>query len=107
MADQLSSALSSGNIEVGTDEWIEMVGSLQAVEGQIIDCKKSIEEFDNAILDLNWQVFERIQDTFSNLDSELDNLVGLFDDIDVFDNGDWTTDAITKLGLLSQQYELL
>ena len=106
MADQLSSALSSGNIEVGTDEWIEMVGSLQEVEGQIIDCKKSIEEFDNAILDLNWQVFERIQDTFSNLDSELDNLVGLFDDIDVFDNGDWTTDAITKLGLLSQQYEL-
>lgn len=107
MANQLSSALSSGNIEAGTDEWIEMVSELQNVEGSILDCKKAIEEFDNAILDLHWQVFERIQDQFSNLDSELDNLIGLLDDIDVADtSGNWTTDSITKLGLLTQQYEL-
>lgn len=107
MANQLSSALSSGNIETGTDEWLEMVSELQNVEGSILDCEKAIEEFDNAILDLHWQVFERIQDQFSNLDSELDNLIGLLDDIDVADtSGNWTTDSITKLGLLSQQYEL-
>ena len=50
---------------------------------------------------------ERIHDAFSNLDSELDNLIGLLDDIDLADSqGNWTTDAITKLGLLGRQYEL-
>lgn len=108
LAEQLSSALSTGLIVKGTDEWYEMISALTEVDGSILDCKKSIEEFDNAILDLNWQIFERIQSTFSNLNSELENFVGLLDDIDVADNdtGAWTIDAISKLGLLTQQYEL-
>lgn len=108
MINQFNTSLSSGLIKKGTEEWYEMVKSLQEVDSSILDCKKSIEEFDNAILDLNLQVFERIQNTFSNLDSELGNIVGLLDDIDVADDttGAWTTDAITKLGLLAQQFEL-
>lgn len=85
-----------------------MVNAITQVDSSILDCKKSIEEFDNALLDLNWQVFERIQDTFSNFGSELENLAGLFDDIDVADDatGSWTTDALANLGVLAQQYEL-
>lgn len=84
-----------------------MVNALSDVEGSILDAKKAIEEFDNELLQLHWDIFDRIQDQFSNLDSELSNLGGLFDDLKISDgNGNWTNEGIARLGLLTQQYEL-
>lgn len=107
LVEQMSSAVSSGRVEVGTDEWLEMVNALSEVEGSILECKTAIEEFDNALLELHWQVFDRIQEQFSNLDSELSNIRGLFDDFDVSgDNEGWSDQGLAQLGLLAQQYEL-
>lgn len=110
MVEQLNDSLSSGRIQTGTDEWLEMVNALQEVEGNIIDCKTSIEEFNNALLEIQWIVFERIQTEFGNLNSEMENLAGLFNDfndIEVSDGkGTWTKEAIATLGLYAQQYEL-
>lgn len=84
-----------------------MVNALSDVEGSILDCKKAIEEFDNELLQLHWDIFDRIQTQFSNLDSELSNLAGLFDDFDVTNgNRNWSDEGIAQLGLLCQQYEL-
>ena len=110
LVDQMSVSISSGRVQKGTDEWLEMVNALSDVEGNILDCKKAIEEFDNELLELNWQIFERVQTQFGNISSELDNLAGLFDgfnDIRVSDGkGTWTKEAIATLGLYAQQYEL-
>lgn len=110
LVDQMESALSSGRVEKGTDEWLEMVNALTDVEGSILDCQKAIEEFDNELLNLNWQIFERVQTEFGNISSELNNLAGLFDDfndIRVSDGkGTWTKEAIATLGLYAQQYEI-
>lgn len=84
-----------------------MVNALSDVEGNILDCKKAIEEFDNELLQLHWDVFDRIQGQFKDLDSELSNLRGLFDDSKVADgNFSWSKEALAQLGLLAQQYEL-
>lgn len=87
-----------------------MVNALSDVEGNILDCKTAVEEFDNELLNLNWQIFERVQTEFGNISSELENLAGLFDDfneIRVSDGkGTWTDQAIAALGLYAQQYEL-
>lgn len=107
LTQQLTSALSSGNIQQGTDEWLEMVNALTEVESSILDVKTEIEELDNALLNLHTEVFERIQEQFSNLSSELENLDGLFDDFDVADEkGNWSNEGLAQLGLLAQQYEL-
>lgn len=110
LVEQMNEALTSGRIQKGTDEWLEMVSALSDVEGNILDCKTAIEEFDNELLNLNWQIFERVQTEFGNISSELDNLAGLFDDfndIRVSDGkGTWTKQAIATLGLYAQQYEL-
>lgn len=87
-----------------------MVNALSDVDGSILDCKKSIEELDNSILELHWQIFQRIQTEFGNISSELSNLAGLFDkfnDIRISDGkGTWTNQAIATLGLFAQQYEV-
>jgi len=107
LTKQLTSALSSGRIEVGTDEWLEMVNSLSDVESSILDAKTALEEFDNSLLELHTEVFNRIQDQFGNFHSELSNLGGLFEDFDVSDkNGMWSKEGLARLGLLAQQYEL-
>lgn len=110
LVKQLNDALSSGKIQKGTDEWLEMQKALDQVDQSILDCETSIEKYNNALLKLNWDIFDRIQTEFSNLSSEMNNLIGLFDnfnDIQVSDgNGTWTNQAIATLGLYAQQYEL-
>ena len=84
-----------------------MVNALSDVEGNILDCKKAIEGFDNELLQLHWDIFDRLQGQFKDLDSELSNLRGLFDDSKVTDeNFNWSKEGIAQLGLLAQQYEL-
>lgn len=84
-----------------------MVNALSDVEGSILDCKKAIESFDNELLQLHTEIFDRIQEQFSNLDSEISNIIGLFKDFDVAnDKGVWSKEGLAQLGLLTQQYEL-
>ncbi len=107
LSDQLNTSVSSGIIKEGSEEWLEMMKTIQEVDGSILDCQTSIEEFDNAILNIHTNIFDRIQNQFSDLDSELSNLRGLFDDLEVSDEkGIWTKEGLAQLGLLAQQYEL-
>ena len=107
LVEQMSSAIGSGRVQKGTDEWLSMVNALSDVEGNILDCKKAIEEFDNELLQLHWDIFDRIQGQFKDLDSELSNLRGLFEDSKVTDgNSGWSKEGIAQFGLLAQQYEL-
>lgn len=110
LTQQLNDAITSGRVQHGTEEWLEMQNALTSVEGKLLDCKTAIEGFDNELLELNWNVFDRVQTEFGNIGSELDNLAGLFDDfndIRVSDGkGTWTDQAIATLGLYAQQYEL-
>lgn len=106
LVKQLNESVSSGRLDVGSDEWLEAAKQLQELEGNILDCKKSIEEFDNAIQELHWKNLERIEDRFAAIASELENLIGLLEDQDVaLEDGTWTEEGITQLGLVAQQYE--
>lgn len=107
LVEQMNSALASGRVTVGSEAWLSMVDELTEVDNAIIEAKTSLEEFDNAILALHTEIFNRIQEQFSNFHSELSNMEELFADFNVSDgNGNWTDEAITRLGLLAQQYEL-
>lgn len=107
LVQQLNNSLSSGKIQQGTDEWVEMVNTLSDLDGSILDCKKSIEEMDDAILNLHTEQFERIQTAFSNIKTELEDIYDLIGDSDdvALDDGTWTSAGITRIGLLAQQYE--
>ena len=106
LASQLSSALSSGQIQAGTDEWVEMVNVLQQLDAEILSCKTDIEEFNNSIQDLHWEVFDKITEQFDNLSTELQNIMDVIDDDSTVKDGQFTSEGITKLGLYAQQYEL-
>ncbi len=107
LTKRLNEAVSSGNVKEGSEEWLNMKKEIENTDSAILDCKTTIEGLNNTLLDLDWQTFERIQETLSNLNSELENLIGLFDDVDIADEkGVWTKEGIAQLGILAQQYEL-
>lgn len=107
LVNHLTSALASGAIQQGTDEWFEMMNKIRDVDGSILDCKKSIEELDNAILAVHDKTFERIQNRFKNISDELSNVIELISDMDVSDEkGVWSKEGLTQLGMYANQYEM-
>lgn len=106
LVTQLNSALDSGNVEVGSEAWLSMIDSLNEVDASILDCKKDIEEFNNSIQELHWEVVERIQKNFDGISDEIKNIIGLIDEVDVSDaEGIWSKEGLAQLGLYAQEYE--
>lgn len=106
LADELAFGLDNGLIEKGSGEWLEIMETFRKVDGSILDCKKDIEEFNNAILNLHWDMLKKIQNNFSSLSDEIKNLTGLMGGGDVSDAaGNWSNEGLAQLGLYAQQYE--
>ena len=107
LIQELSSSISSGYIQKGTDEWLEMVKAIQEVDENILDCDQTVEQLQNSILELNDKTFERLQKSFSDIKSQLSNIIGMISDIDVSsEDGIWSDEGLTQLGAYAQQYEL-
>jgi TP901 family phage tail tape measure protein len=108
LQDILDNAVKSGDVQVGSDDWYEMVNAIFDVDDAILECKKDIEGFQNSINDLYWDNLDKLIDRIDNVDSELSHLYNLVSDEEkiVDDAGNWTKDGVTALGLLAQQLEV-
>ena len=106
LVEQMNSALASGRVKTGSEAWISMLDSLQEVESSILDVKTEIESLDNSLKELHFENLERVADRFSEISKEINNLIGLIDDADVSDNnGNFSPEGLTQLGLYAQEYE--
>src|SRR5574344_552803 len=106
LANQMNTALANG-VKIGSDDWNDMRSKLSDIDSEIIDCTTSMDEFQNSINDLHWNSFNDVEDALSRINSQLSTMAGFLNtDTVLDDNGDWTADALTELGLLAQQYEL-
>ena len=104
----LDDSVAAGDVIIGSDDWYSMLETIYEVDQEIIDCKTSLEEFQNAINELYWDNFDKLIAEIDAVDSELANLFDLISDNDkiVDDMGNWTADGYTALGLLVQQMEV-
>lgn len=104
----LDDSVAAGDVIIGSDDWYSMLETIYEVDQEIIDCKTSLEEFQNAINELYWDNFDKLIEQLDTVDSELSNLYDLVSDADdVVDKaGNWTADGYTALGLLIQQMEV-
>ena len=104
----LDDSVAAGDVIIGSDDWYSMLETIYEVDQEIVDCKTSLEEFQNAINDLYWDSFDKLIENIDNVNSELSSLYDLVSDDDkiVDDMGNWTADGYTALGLLVQQMEV-
>ena len=110
----LDSAVKTGKIKKYSDEWYEMVQTIQDTDLAIDECTMSVEEFQNAINELNWENFERLLSRFEAFQDELNGLIDIASAVGEpvvtpdtesgwsADEVQWSDEGILQLGLHAQ-----
>lgn len=89
------------------EEWQDAYQQVVDLEKAVQDNDIAMAEYAKTIRDLDFEKFDRFIGRLDDINSEIDNLRDLYDDDDVaFEDGTWTKEGITSLGLLYQQMEL-
>lgn len=106
MQKELDDAVASGDVKKYSEDWYDMLNAIYDVDSAIIDCKTDIEKFDNAILELHWENFEKIIDALDAISDEAEQIRSIIDDSEITDDvGNWTKNGLTALGMAAQEME--
>lgn len=106
MQKELDDAVASGDVKKYSENWYEMLNAIYDVDSAIVDCKTDIEKFNNAILELHWENFEKIIDALDAVSDEAEQIRSIIDDSEITDDvGNWTNNGFTALGMAAQEME--
>ena len=98
-------AVASGKIEKYSESWYDMCNEIDGVTQSIEEGKTALIEYDNAIRDIDWQVFDLIQERISDITAEADFLIELMSNKKLFDDkGKFTERGVATVGLHGQNY---
>lgn len=98
-------AVNSGAIKEGSEEWNEMNKEINDVTVSIHSLGNSWQEFDNAIRDTEWEIFDLLQDRIQNVADEAQFLIDLMSNEKLFeDNGQLTDKGTATIGMYGTIY---
>jgi hypothetical protein len=108
MQEELDSQVKSGKLTRGSEAWKNMVADIQAVDIEIVNTQKNIQDLDNEIRQIGWDTFDKAREKISNVISDSDYLIKLMSDEDMFDEdtGKITDEGMATMGLHTANYEL-
>lgn len=105
LTQSLAEAMKTGEIEKYSESWYEMTGSINEVEQAIQDANTSLLEYKNNIRELEWELFDKMQEMISDIQAESDFLRELMSDEKMHDeNGGLTEYGQATLGLHAVSY---
>ena len=101
----LMDELASNSIQQGTEQWNDMKLEILEVEESILASKNALVEYNNTLQELDWDVFDKLQEKISGIVEEADFLIELMSDEKIFDNGSITEHGQATLGLHALNYK--
>ena len=105
LSNRLAQAMSEGDIRLYSEEWYEMNSQINEVQSSIIDLTSSVVEYQNALRQIDWDLFDRMQDSLKNLTGESDFFIDLLKYEDLFKDGSITDAGLATQGLYVQNYQ--
>ncbi len=91
---------------IDQDTWTEYNNEINETAVAIKECEVNTIEWAEAIREIDLHYFEQITDEVSRLGDELDFVNSLLEDEEVADeNGNWSSAALTRMGMYTQQME--
>lgn len=107
LLENLNTALKKGELAKGSEAWNEMQGKIDEVTESIQMCTNNIFEFQNEIRQIEWDNFDYLHDTISQITSETEFLMSLLENEDMFnDNGVITNAGMSTMGLHGSNHNM-
>lgn len=107
MVAELNNAVNSGTIEKYSESWYSMVNSVDEVTKSIEECNTSLLEYEKNLRELDWQIFDLIQDKISKVADESEFLINLMSNKKLYeDNGQLTDDGMATMGQYGVKYNV-
>ena len=95
----------ANGIDKNSQDWYNMCAEIDGVTQAIEEGTTALIEYDNAMRDIDWQVFDLIQERISDVTAEADFLIDLMSNDKLFDdNGKLTDKGTATIGLHGQNY---
>lgn len=107
LAQQLQDSMNRGDIQYGDERWYEMQNRLNQVSEELQSVNGELIGFDNNIRALEWEQFDRGQETISRLTDEFNFMIDLMSDEQLFDDmGQATNEGLATMGLHAGNYNV-
>lgn len=107
MVAELNNAVNSGTIEKYSESWYSMVNSVDEVTKSIEECNTSLLEYEKNLRELDWQIFDLIQDKISKVADESEFLINLISNKKLYeDNGQLTDEGMATMGQYGVKYNV-
>ena len=98
-------AVADGKITKYSEEWYDMCAEIDGVTQAIEEGTTSLIEYNNAMRDIDWEVFDLIQERISEVTEESDFLIELMSNKKLYDdNGRLTEQGVATMGLHGLNY---
>lgn len=98
-------AVANNEFDKYSEDWYDMCSQIDDVTQAIEAGTTSLIEYNNAIRDIDWEVFDLIQQRITDITDEADFLIELMSNKDLFDdNGKFTKQGTATIGLHAQNY---
>ena len=106
MQAELNKHVESGNIVKYSQDWYDAVNAIAELDTEIIELTTDTEDFQDAINELHWEHFDLLVSQLEAVSNEAETLIDILGNKDLVDeDGNWTAEGITSLGLYAQQME--
>lgn len=103
----LEESVRNGSIVKYSTDWYDMKGKIDDVTESIEESTTAMIEYNNSIRDLDWQIFDLIQERISYVTDEADFLINLMSNSKLYeDNGQLTDKGTATMGLHGLNYNV-
>ena len=102
---KLNENLNNSGIQQGTEQWNDMKLEILEVEEAILESQNALVDYNNTLRELDWEVFDKLQEKISGITEEADFLIKLMSDEKMFDEGKITEHGQATLGLYVLNYK--
>lgn len=103
----LQNGVNSGTIKQGSEAWYEMVNQIDEVTLSIEQANTTVLELNKSIREVDWQVFDLLQERISYITTEADFLINLMENDKLYDDkGQLTNEGKSTMGLHGVNYNV-
>ncbi len=107
LINKLNKAVNNGKITVGSEAYNEMAKEINEVSLSIAEANTNIIEYNNSIRDIDWQIFDLMQEKISQISKETEFLIDLISSKKLYDNkGQLTDEGWATMSLYTTNYEI-